>query len=255
MELQLNFSSAKGYKSSSQIARVTTEEWVEKNSFCPHCGEEKLNRFESNRPVADFYCSNCDAQYELKSKRGSFALKIVDGAYKMMIRRINSENNPHFLFLNYSSNNFQVQNFLTIPNHYFTNDIIEKRKPLSKSARRAGWIGCNILLQNIPSSGKIYLVKNQSIESRKKVLENWSRTSFLAEQKIEKRGWTIELMKIIEVMRRDEFELKEVYAFEDILKKKFPQNSFVKPKIRQQLQILRDKGIIKFLGKGIYRKI
>jgi type II restriction enzyme len=255
MELQLNFAAAEGYKSSSQIARIITEEWVEKNSFCPRCGEERLDRFESNRPVADFYCSNCDAQYELKSKRDSFALKIVDGAYEMMINRINSENNPHFLFLSYSSENLQVQNFLTIPNHYFTNDIIEKRKPLSKNARRAGWIGCNILLQNIPLTGKIYLVKNQKIESRKKVLENWSRTSFLAEQKIEKRGWTIEVMKILEKMNDDVFELKEVYELEDALQKKFPQNRFIKDKIRQQLQILRDKSIIKFLGDGRYIRV
>lgn len=255
MELQLNFAVAKGYRSSSQIARVITEEWVEKNSFCPRCGEEKLNRFESNRPVADFCCTNCYAEYELKSKKDSFASKIVNGAYNMMIKRINSENNPHFLFLNYSSDSLQVQNFLTIPNHYFTNDIIERRSPLSQNARRAGWVGCNILLQNIPSSGKIFLVRDQEIERKAKVLENWSKTSFLAKQKIENRGWTIELLKIVEVMRNNEFELKDVYAFERTLKKKFPQNRFVKDKIRQQLQILRDKGIIEFLGNGRYVKV
>lgn len=254
MKLELNLSIANHYHSKSQIARVITEEWVEKNSFCPRCGKENLDRFESNRPVADFYCNNCYAEYELKSKKDSFALKIVDGAYEMMIKRINSENNPHFLFLNYSSDKFRVQNFLTIPNHYFTNDIIEKRKPLNENARRSGWIGCNILLQNIPASGKIYLVRNQKIESKSKVLENWSKTSFLSKQKIENRGWTIELMKIIEVIRKNEFELKDVYAFESNLKKKFPQNRFVKDKIRQQLQILRDKGFIQFQGRGIYQK-
>ena len=255
MKLQLNYSSAEGYKSSSQIARVITERWVEKNSFCPCCGNIKLEQFENNQPVADFYCTDCEAEFELKSKKDSFASKIVNGAYEMMIKRINSDNNPHFLFLNYSSDSFQVQNFLSVPNHYFTNDIIEKRKPLSKNAKRAGWTGCNILLQNIPSSGKIYLVKNQKIENRNKVLENWSRTSFLAEQRIEKRGWTIQLMKIIELIRTNEFELKDVYLFENSLKKRFPQNRFVKDKIRQQLQILRDKGIIKFLGNGRYVKV
>jgi type II restriction enzyme len=255
MNLQLNTSVAQGYTSSSQIARVITENWVEKNSFCPRCGEEKLDRFESNRPVADFYCTNCYAEYELKSKKDSFTSKIVNGAYNMMIQRINSENNPHFLFLNYSSDSLLVQNFLTIPNHYFTNDIIERRSPLSQNARRAGWVGCNILLQNIPSSGKIFLVKDQNIERKAKVLDNWSKTSFLAKQKVENRGWTIELLKIVEVIRNNEFELKDVYVFESTLKKKFPQNRFVKDKIRQQLQILRDKGIIKFLGNGWYVKV
>lgn len=255
MNLQLNISVARGYKSSSQIARVITESWVKKNSFCPRCGNTRLERFENNQPVADFYCGNCNAEYELKSKKDSFALKIVDGAYDMMIKRINSENNPNFFFLNYSSNDLQIVNFLVIPNHYFTNDMIERRSPLSQNARRAGWVGCNILLQSIPSSGRIYLVKDQKIEERKTVLENWSRTSFLAEQKIEKRGWTIEIIKLIEKINSKQFELKEVYAFADALKNKFPQNTFIKPKIRQQLQILRDKGIIKFLGNGRYVKI
>lgn len=255
MNLRLNITEAQGYKSSSQIARVITENRVEKNSFCPRCGKIKLERFENNQPVADFYCKNCNAEFELKSKKDVFALKIVDGAYDMMIRRIISENNPHFFFLNYSFNNLQVINFLVIPNHYFTKDIIERRTPLSRNARRAGWIGCNILLQNIPSSGRIYLIKNQKIEKRQTVLDNWSKTSFLDKQKMEGRGWTIELMKIIEVIRKNEFELEDVYAFESHLKKKFPQNRFVKDKIRQQLQILRDKGIIKFKGKGVYQKI
>jgi type II restriction enzyme len=255
MNLHLNIADAQGYRSSSQIARVITESWVEKNSFCPRCGKTRLEQFGNNQPVADFYCGDCKAEYELKSKKDAFALKIVDGAYEMMIKRINSGNNPHFFFLNYSSNNFQIVNFLVVPNHYFTNDIIERRSPLSQHARRAGWVGCNILLQNIPSSGRIFLVKNQNIEERNSVLENWSKTAFLAKQKKENRGWTIEIMKIVEQLDNKRFNLEDVYAFEYSLKNKFPQNRFIKPKIRQQLQILRDKGIIKFLGNGLYVKV
>lgn len=46
-----------------------------------------------------------------------------------------------------------------------------------------------------------------------------------------------------------------MYAFEDKLKIKYPNNNFIKDKIRQQLQILRDKGIIEFTGRGIYKKL
>lgn len=63
MNLQLNTSVARGYKSRSQIARLITESWVEKNSFCPHCGKTKLERFGNNQPVADFYCRDCSAEY------------------------------------------------------------------------------------------------------------------------------------------------------------------------------------------------
>ena len=53
----------------------------------------------------------------------------------------------------------------------------------------------------------------------------------------------------------NEFTLEDVYRFEDYLQTRHPQNSFVKDKIRQQLQILRDKGIIEFVSRGVYRKI
>jgi type II restriction enzyme len=32
-------------------------------------------------------------------------------------------------------------------------------------------------------------------------------------------------------------------------------NNFIKDKIRQQLQLLRDKGMIEFVGRGNYKKV
>ena len=51
-----------------------------------------------------------------------------------------------------------------------------------------------------------------------------------------------------------EFSLQDVYAFEELLQKKHRNNNNVEAKIRQQLQILRDKGVIEFLERGHYRK-
>ena len=255
MNLKFNLTPSSGYTSSSQIARVLTESWVKHNAFCPSCGNEELNQFSNNSPVADFFCKTCKSEYELKSKKNSFATRIVDGAYSTMIERINSENNPHFFFLNYSSKSFEVSNFLVIPKHYFINDIIEKRKPLSSVAKRAGWIGCNILLQSIPNPGKIFIVRNGELINKKTVVETWSKTAFLANQKKENRGWTIEVLKVIDKIRNQEFKLSDVYMFENAFKEKFPNNNFVKDKIRQQLQVLRDKGILQFLGNGSYKKV
>jgi type II restriction enzyme len=255
MNLKLNQLLAEGYKSSSQIARVLTEGWVNQNSYCPSCGNDTLNKFKNNTPVSDFICDKCNSEYELKSKNNAFTLKIVDGAYETMIRRINADNNPHFFFLNYSNKTFEVQNFLVIPKYYFIDDIIEQRNPLGENARRAGWIGCNILLNNIPTPGKIFLIKNRNIENRNKVLEKWAKTSFLAKQSKESRGWTIEVLKIVDSIKDKSFTLQDIYAFEEILKEKFPNNNFVKDKIRQQLQVIRDKGLIEFKGNGLYQKI
>jgi type II restriction enzyme len=255
MNLKLDEKICKDYISSSQIARVLTEDWVKSNMYCPSCGHDSLNSFANNSPVADFLCYSCSSEFELKSKKDSFSLKIIDGAYESMIRRINSENNPHFFFMNYSFQNLEAINFIVIPKHYFVDSIIEKRRPLSDTARRARWVGCNILLQNIPSTGKIFLIKNGTIENKNVVLNKWAKTSFLANQKKESRGWLIEILKIIDGIPGKEFKLADVYFFENYFKEKFPKNNFVRDKIRQQLQVLRDKGILDFKGNGLYKKI
>ena len=45
------------------------------------------------------------------------------------------------------------------------------------------------------------------------------------------------------------------YELRNKLKVKYPNNNFIKDKIRQQLQVLRDKGIIEFVGRGNYKKV
>lgn len=255
MKLKLNLSDAKEYSSKAQIARVITEKWVGQNVYCPSCGHSKLFDFPNNSPVADFYCNNCKSEFELKSKKDKLSKKIVDGSFDKMIKRINSVNNPNFMFLNYCGDKYEVKNFLIIPKYFFTNEIIEKRKPLSSNARRAGWIGCNILLQNIPLSGRIFFVKDGIVASPNEVINKWKETSFLSKKNLESRGWLIEIIKIVEDIKTKEFKLQAVYEYEPILKKKFPKNNFIRDKIRQQLQQLRDKGMIEFLGKGKYRKL
>jgi type II restriction enzyme len=83
-----------------------------------------------------------------------------------MIERLESNNNPNFFLLNYNLHNYSVKNFVVIPKHFFVPEIIEKRKPLTPSAKRAGWIGCNILLRSIPETGKIFYIRNGQVESK-----------------------------------------------------------------------------------------
>ena len=48
---------------------------------------------------------------------------------------------------------------------------------------------------------------------------------------------------------RKEFTLLEIYTYISEMKAFYPNNNHVKDKIRQQLQHLRDGGIIKFTNK------
>lgn len=253
MNLNFNLNLAEGYKSNSQIVRVLTENWVKENSYCPNCGELSLNDFENNMPVADFHCIGCKEEFELKSKNGKLSSIINDGAYDSMIKRITCDTNPNFFFLTYDKNT--VNNFLVIPKHFFTPEIIIKRKPLSENAKRAGWIGCNIDISKVPESGRIFIVENSNIIDQEKVHKKLKNTAFLKSKKLESRGWILDIMICIEEIRKESFTLDDIYSFENKLKIKYPNNNHIKDKIRQQLQFLRDKGLIEFNGRGHYRKI
>lgn len=256
MNLTLNTYLAGNYTNNSQIARVLTEDWVKNNSFCPNCGEIQLNEFKNNKPVADFYCKSCSEQFELKSKNATkVGNKIVDGAYSTMIDRINSDENPNFFFLTYDKLKWEVNNFIIIPKHYFTSEIIIKRKPLSKNARRAGWVGCNIDITKVPESGRIFFIKNSEVISKENVQIKWKGTDFLKSKKGESKGWILDIMNCVDAIHKDTFSLNEIYSFESYLKTKYPNNNFIKDKIRQQLQFLRDKGLIEFKSRGTYKKI
>jgi hypothetical protein len=57
----------------------------------------------------------------------------------------------------------------------------------------------------------------------------------------------------MESLGKRDFTLDEVYSFDRHLGDLYPGNQNVKPKIRQQLQFLRDRGFIEFVSRGQYR--
>jgi type II restriction enzyme len=241
------------YTSGSQGARAWTEAWVKAWAYCPHCGNAKMSQFPNNSPVADFLCGSCSEEFELKSQKRKFGATVADGAYKTKCERLAADNNPNLLLMNYDRTAFSVVNLLIVPKHFFVRDIIEERKALKPTARRAGWIGSKILLGKVPESGKIHIVKDGIIRDKELVLAEWQKTLFLRDQSLETRGWLLDVMKCVESLGKREFTLDEVYAFERHLGDLYPGNQNVRPKIRQQLQFLRDRGFIEFLSRGSYR--
>jgi type II restriction enzyme len=245
--------SQSSYTSGSQSARAWTEAWVRTWAYCPHCGNANMSQFPNNSPVADFLCTSCSEEFELKSQKGKFGAKVSDGAYKTKCERLVASNNPNLLLMNYDRKSLTVVNLFIVPKHFFIRDIIEERKPLAASARRAGWVGSNILLSKVPEAGKIHIVQNGSIRPKEIVLQEWQKTLFLRDEPLEARGWLLDVLKCVESIGKPEFNLDEVYAFERHLGELYPGNQNVKPKIRQQLQYLRDRGFIEFVSRGNYR--
>ena len=64
MTFEFNTYLTENYHSATQKARVLTEDWLARNMYCPICGAPILTHFEANRPVADFYCKNCQSEYD-----------------------------------------------------------------------------------------------------------------------------------------------------------------------------------------------
>jgi len=85
--------------------------------------------------------------------------------------------------------------------------------------------------------------------------EKWGQTEFVKSTSIEAKGWLLDILVCVGRIKKREFSLDDMYAFESYLQAKHPENHNVRAKTQsgQQLQILRDKGLVRFEGRGRYR--
>ena len=84
------------------------------------------------------------------------------------------------------------------------------------------------------------------------VRHQFSRVRELVRVPPRMRGWTVDVLNSIRRLEKPQFSLRELYKFESELKALHPRNENVRPKIRQQLQVLRDLGLIQFTTPGSY---
>lgn len=242
------------YTSKSQLARVMTESWVAKNGYCLACDSDRILPTAVNTQARDFECQVCRHPYELKSTLRPFGNKIVDGAFASMIRRIESGSVPSLLLLRYSETS-TVIDLTAIHHSLITREIVQERKPLAPTARRAGWIGCNILLSGIPLEGRIPLIKSGMPVPKVGSRAIFAATEKLATQSLTNRSWARDLLNCLHRLPTSKFTLEQAYTFENELSLLYPENRNVRPKIRQQLQVLRDSGLVVFEGRGVYRLV
>jgi len=171
-----------------------------------------------------------------------------------MMRRIETKSVPSFLFLRYSAWNTVTQ-LTAIHRSLITPEIIERRKPLSETARRAGWVGCNILLGRVPPEGRIRIIDEGVELPRHLVRSVFVATDNLALRSMASRSWARTLLACLHRLQAAEFTLAQVYEFEPELSSFYPENRNIRAKIRQQLQVLRDAGLLSFAGRGQYRLV
>jgi type II restriction enzyme len=275
MNLSMTGTLAAAYQSGSQRARIVTESWGESNLYCPNCSSPKLIWLEPGHPASDYSCPKCGFWYQLKSQRSQIRNSITDGAYRAMMEAIKHDRSPNFFFMQYELATWRVRNLLLVPHFAFPPSAIIKRKPLSPTARRAGWIGCNFDLNRIPVDARIDVVTESRVTPENEVREKFRRVKPLGEIKAKERGWTLDVLNIVrritlsegraprdpnskKMGRRgtppsDIFTNEDVYVFTHELEKLHPDNRHVKDKIRQQLQVLRDTGLLLHVEHGVWR--
>ena len=253
MQLALPTRGLAAYTSGSQRARVATELWGLENLYCANCSSRSLNASPPNTPAIDFECPKCRSCFQLKSQRHAFGSKIVDSAYSKMIREIKLNRTPNLFAMRYDLQSWDVRDLLLIPSFAFPLSAIEKRKPLAASARRAGWVGCNILLGAIPEDARIPIIADGVPVAANHVRDQYARIRPLKSLNADQRGWTLDVLNVVRSLNKREISLSEVYAHDEELAALHPANRHVRDKIRQQLQVLRDIGLLRFLGHGSYK--
>jgi type II restriction enzyme len=253
MDLRLPTEGLENYKSASQRARVGTESWGAANFFCPACESPRLRSSPQGTAAIDYICPSCNSPFQLKSQSKPLGNRIVDAAYSEMRRAILEDRTPNLLVLHYDLDAWAVRTVLLVPHFAFALSALEKRPPLAPTARRAGWVGCNILLDKIPVHARISVVSDGSPHTPREVRNSYNRLRPLEKLQVEKRGWTLDVLQVVQSLGKLEFSLTDVYAHADVLEKLHPKNAHIRDKIRQQLQVLRDLGLLEFLGSGTYR--
>lgn len=239
-----------------QRVRQMSEKWAGQNLRCPECSK-KLTPAKANLPSLDLLCEGCGLQFELKAKglgpRKSVIRSLNGGNYKSTVLRTAApDDSPSLFVIGYDKNSLKVIRVLLHSHQYFVPSTLTERKPLKSSAKRAGWVGCNIQLHLIPNIGTITVFEDGYLTPKCSLQDAW-RKSLIPEDSGDMRdkGWLVDIIRVVQGLPTD-FSLADIYAHSPELAALHPENRHVKAKIRQQLQVLRNNEKLVFLGRGRY---
>jgi len=137
------------------------EEYIKNNIKCIRCKNSNFVKCKTNEKSKDLICLECNQKYQIKAKcvtqkqinniilKKQF--KTIGGEYSTTINNINE--NINYIIIIYEKTSYDIKNILYIKNEYINTECIIPRNPLSPTAKRAGWQGCNIILNNFEIIG------------------------------------------------------------------------------------------------------
>lgn len=233
--------------------------WAASHLYCPSCPSESLEQTETNERVVDFRCPRCAVGLQLKAKKTRFGSKFANSAYEPKALAIRERRMPDYVLATYDLASWSLRDIAFVPGFFLTLGAIERRKPLSPTARRAGWVGSNVILANLPPDARVAAVEDGRARDPSDVRRDYRRFAALRQKDLDAATWTLDVLREVRRVARAPgavFTLQDLYAAaEPRLAAEHPANSHIRDKIRQQLQVLRDRGVIEFVGRGVYRVV
>jgi len=252
MNLTCDLSLAARYHSPSQQARVLSEDWFARNAYCLACDADELQKTPANTKATDFVCPKCSHRYELKAFKNRRPKSLVDGAFGTMMEQVRAGKAPTLCLLE-RTQDWQIKGLTAIHSSFLLPEAIRARTPLSEIAERSKWVGCTILLDRIDNNADVEVIENGVVQPAEDVRRSFQRFLPLAKKRVVQRGWTVLTLRTIRALKMASFVTRDLYALERVFAKAYPNNHHIEEKIRQQLQILRDLGVLAFDGRGKYR--
>lgn len=132
--------------------------------------------------------------------------------------------------------------------------VLKRKKPHIRPNTGIEYWMCDLDLSLIPADGKIPIVSNSEVQPISGTRRRFHESLRFADIPLKKRGWAALVLANVRKIGKQEFTLADIYAYEREMHAVYPENSHVREKIRQQLQVLRDLGYIEFQSKrGEYR--
>lgn len=258
MKLTLDPRLGDGYRSASQWARRVTEGWASANLYCVACPSASLAAHAANRAVEDYHCVGCSRRVQLKAKNGRIGNTVSNSAYGKKRTAILAGRAPDYCFMGYDRDDLLVHDLVWVPGHFITLSVVSKRAPLRATAERAGWEGSNIHLDRVPAGGKISLVAEGRVVPPRTVRRQFQDLAFVRKLGAEQRSWVTDILACLDELQvrpGTTFTNDDVYGCEERLATLHPHNRNIRPKIRQQLQVLAAGGAVKRLSPGLYERL
>jgi type II restriction enzyme len=255
MRLKCNPALADHLHSPSQKSRVISEAWFAGEGYCLNCSSNRVTPTTPGTVARDYVCPRCGQPYELKSSAKVHTRTVNDGGYASMLRRIRAAEAPALMLLHYSPE-WCVQQLVAIHPVFLTPKVVMKRKTAHTRPRTgAQYQMCDLNLTLIPPDGKIVLVGDGQARPEADARREFRESKRFADVPLAKRGWAALVLAAVRKIGKTEFTSKDIYAFADQFHSVYPKNSHIEPKIRQQLQVLRDLGYLEFPERGRYRML